>query len=232
MQLSVLAATYLIGAVDAALLSLLGDVVVTPPVVALIVAEHRPELRTPAFVVGFVLSVVGGSLAIVGGHGLRSVPPAGWLVVVAVPMCVAFYFVLSARAGASAPVTVVVGQSMLAAAVGSLVLAPVIPGGLAGVLALRPVPAALLAVNGVASFFVAPMCYFRAIAKAGLVLPPMLMTGIPVFTLLLSAVVLAVAPAPLALLGVPLAAVGGVIALAAGAKPADDRPAAPVTPSR
>jgi len=80
------------------------------------------------------------------------------------------------------------------------------------------VPLALLLVNGLLSFFVAPLLYFRSIERAGFVFPPMMMTGIPVFTLLLSAAVLGIPPATLALLGVPVAALGGIVALTAGAR--------------
>jgi drug/metabolite transporter (DMT)-like permease len=223
MQISVLAATYLTGAVDASLLALLGDVVATPVVVAVLSAEHRAELRIPGVALGLLLSVVGGVLAIAGGHGVTAVHALGWLAVAAVPICVALYFVLSARAATAAPVSVVVGQSMLAAAIGALLLAPLLPGGVAGILGIGAWPLTLLVVNGLASFFVAQLCYFLAIERAGLALPPMLMTGIPVFTLLLSATILGIAPATLALLGVPIAVVGGVVALAAGAR----APAAP-----
>jgi drug/metabolite transporter (DMT)-like permease len=224
MQLSVLAATYLAGPVDASLLSLLGDVVATPLVVAALFAEHRRELRAPALVAGLLLSLAGGTLAIAGGHPPAAVHDLGWLAVVAVPLTVAFYFVLSARAGATIPVQVVVAQSMAAAAVGALAIAPLLPGGLAGIVSVRPLPLALLLVNGLSSFFLAPVLYFRAIERAGLVFPPMLMTGIPVFTLLLSAAILGIAPAAVALLGVPVAAVGGLVALSAGAS-GPDRPA-------
>ena len=218
MQLSVLAATYLTGPVDASLLSLLGDVVATPIVVAAIFAEGREELGAPLFVAGLVLSLAGGTLAIVGGHGLAAVHDLGWLVVIAVPVAVAFYFVLSARAGATAPVAVVVAQSMVCAAVGAAVLSPLLPGGVAALVTVGAVPLALLLVNGLLSFFVAPLLYFRSIERAGFVFPPMMMTGIPVFTLLLSAAVLGIPPATLALLGVPVAALGGIVALTAGAR--------------
>jgi len=218
MQLSVLAATYLTGPVDASLLSLLGDVVATPLVVAALFAEGREELGMPWFVTGLVLSLAGGTLAIVGGHGLAAVHDLGWLVVVGVPVTVAFYFVLSARGGTSTPVPVVVAQSMACAAVGAAVLAPCVPGGVGGIVGVGIVPLGLLLVNGLVSFFLAPLLYFRSIERAGLVFPPMMMTGIPVFTLLLSAAVLGIAPTQLALLGVPIAALGGIVALAAGAR--------------
>jgi drug/metabolite transporter (DMT)-like permease len=218
MQLSVLAATYLTGPVDAALLSLLGDVVATPLVVATVFSEGREELLSPRVVAGLTLSLAGGALAILGGRGLSAIPAAGWAVVVAVPVFVALYFVLSARAGARIGSTVVVAQSMIAAAVGAAALSPLLPGGARALGSVGAVPLALLLANGVASFFVAPLLYFRAIEKAGLVFPPMLMTGIPVFTLLLSAALLGIAPAFLGLLGVPVAAVGGIVALSAATR--------------
>lgn len=220
MQLSVLAATYLTGPVDASLLSLLGDVVATPVVVAALFQDRREELGSPLLVVGLLLSLAGGTLAIVGGHGLASVHSLGWLVVVVVPLTVAFFFVLSARASEGRGLSAVVGQSMVAAAIGTALLAPWLPGGLLALVRIGALPLALLLVNGLASFFVAPLLYFRSIERAGLVFPPMLMTGIPVFTLLLSATLLGIAPASLALLGVPVAAAGGVVALAAGSREA------------
>ncbi len=236
MQLAVLAATFLIGPVDASLLSLLGDVVATPLVVAALISLQRSELRTPTFVAGLALSLTGGALAIAGGHALGTVRSAGWLVVPAIPACLAFYVVLCARSGARHPVSVVVAQSVLGAAAGALVLAPLVPGGVHGVLAVQPGPLALLLVNGVVTFCVAPLLYFRAIERAGLLLPPMLMSGIPIFTLLLCALVLGIAPAALAILGVPVAAVGGILALASGAAAATEKgpagPAGGLTASR
>jgi drug/metabolite transporter (DMT)-like permease len=215
-QTSVLAATYLTGAVDASLLSLLGDVVLTPLVVAGLYGEGRAELRRAGLLAGLALSVAGGTLAIVGGHRLASVPAVAWPVVAAAPIFVAFYFVVSARARSPAPVQVRVAQSLVAVAAASALLSPLLPGGASGLLTVPPRALALLLVNGVLSFFVAYWLYFRAIESVGLVLPPMMMTGIPVFTLLLSAAVLGLVPAPLALLGVPVAAVGGLLALGAG----------------
>jgi drug/metabolite transporter (DMT)-like permease len=216
MQVSVLAATFLTGAVDASLLSLLGDVVATPLVVAALVRVHRRELTSPRFLAGLALCSGGGALAIVGGGGVSAVRGPAWLVVAGVPLTVAFFFVLSARAGARGSVSATVGGSMLGAALGAALLAPLVPGGDAGLLAIPPAALGLLLVNGLASFFLAPLLYFRSIERAGLAFPPMLMTGIPVFTLLLSSAVLGLSPPVLALLGVPIAAAGGLVALAAG----------------
>lgn len=213
LQVSVLASTYLLGPVDAALLSLLGDVVATPLLVAYWLSGPRAASITPLLLGGLLLSLVGGTLAIVGGGSLQAIPPLGWLVVPVVPLTVAFYFVLSARATEGRDGSGVVAQSMFGAGLLALAISPLVPGGASGLLAVPPLPLALLAVNGVVSFFLAPLCYFRAIARVGLVLPPMLQTGIPVFTLVFSVIFLALVPTPLALLGIPVAVVGGALTL-------------------
>ncbi len=214
MQLSVLAATYLTGPVDASLLSLIGDVVATPVIVAFLLGAQREHVTTPRFALGLLLSLAGGALAIVGGRSLAAIPPLGWLVVPAVPLTVAFYFLLSARARTTAPLAAVVSQSMLAAGVVALPLSFLLPGGAAALATVPPVPFLLLVVTGLTSFFLAPVLYFEAIERAGLILPPMLMTGIPVFTLVLSAAFLGLLPTAVALLGIPIAVVGGTLALA------------------
>ncbi len=215
MQISVLAATYLTGPVDASLLSLIGDVVATPLVVAAVFGIHRAQVTSAAFGVGLLLSVLGGGLAIVGGQRLAAIPPLGWLVVPAIPITVAFYFLLTARANETMPRAAVVGQSMLGSALVLAALSPLIPGGAGTLLAVPPRALLLLVATGLTSFFVAPVLYFRAIGRAGLVIPPMLMTGIPVFTLLLSAVFLGIAPPLIGVLGIPIAVVGALVILRA-----------------
>jgi drug/metabolite transporter (DMT)-like permease len=218
-QLSIVAVTYLAGPVDSSLLALIGDVVATPLVASLLDRSASRFLSRPWFVVGLGLSLLGGSLAIAGGHRLGSVPPAGWIAVVVTPPAIAFYFVLSAKAGERSPTTAVVGQSMLGAAVVTALLAPLLPGGGPGLLHVAIRPAALLFVTGLTSFCLAFILYFRAIARVGLGLPPMLMTGIPVFTLLLSAAFLGLGLPLVALLGVPVAVVGALLALRAERTP-------------
>jgi drug/metabolite transporter (DMT)-like permease len=71
----------------------------------------------------------------------------------------------------------------------------------------------LVIVLGLTSFFVAPYLYFRAIETAGMVLPAVLMATIPVFTLLLSALLLSNIPPIIGLLGIPVAVFGAVLAL-------------------
>jgi drug/metabolite transporter (DMT)-like permease len=213
MQLSVLAATYLIGPVDSSLLSLIGDVVLTPILVALVWARFRGHIGTWAFAVGLALSLAGGSLTIAGGQTLGAVAGVGWLVVPAIPITVAFYFLLCAKENERSPPLAVVSQSMLGAGVLGLFLSPAIPGGLHGLVDVSLPALGLLAIVGVTSFALAPVLYFRAIEDVGMVVPPMLMTGIPVFTLLLSATVLHLSVPLIAALGVPIAVAGAVLTL-------------------
>ena len=213
MQTSVLATTYLAGPVDASLLSLIGDVVLTPIVVALLIGAYRSHIATPLFAIGLVISLAGGTMAIVGGHTLSAIRGVAWFAVLGVPVTVAAYFLLTARANRVAPPSAVVGQSILAAAVLMVVLAPVFPGGYSGLLTVPSLPLLLLALCGGTSFFLAEVLYFGALQDVGLVIPPMLMTAIPVFTLFLSAGLLGIALPIVGVLGIPVAVVGAVLAL-------------------
>jgi drug/metabolite transporter (DMT)-like permease len=218
MQISVLAATYLIGPVDSSLLSLIGDVVLTPVLVAFLWARHRGQIGTWTFAAGLGLSLVGGSLTIAGGQTLSGVTGAGWLVVPAIPITVAVYFLLCAKENERTPALAVVSQSMLGAGVLTVPLAVLLPGGLPGLVSLPLSALGLLAVVGVTSFAIAPLLYFRAIEDVGMVIPPMLMTGIPVFTLVLSATVLHLSVPLIAALGVPIAVGGAILTLSGESK--------------
>jgi len=213
MQVGVLAATYLTGPVDSSLLSLIGDVVLTPAIVALFLASYRSRIATPLFAIGVAVSLAGGTMTIVAGQTLSAVEGFGWLVVPGVPVLVAAYFLLTARANRTIAPAAVVGQSMLASGLVFVVTAPLFPGGWAGLLSVTPLPMLLLILCGLTSFFLAPALYFLALSEVGLVVPPMLMTGIPVFTLLLSAGVLGIALPFVGVLGIPVAVAGGIIAL-------------------
>lgn len=227
MQVSVLAATYLAGPVDSSLLSLIGDVVLTPILVALLLATYRAHVATPLFAIGMVVSLAGGTMAIVGGQSLSAVHGWGWLVVPGVPLTVAAYFLLTARANRTMAPSAVVGQSMLAAGVLFLMAAPLFPGGWGGLVSVAPVPALLLVLCGLTSFFLAPALYFLALSDVGLVIPPMLMTAIPVFTLLLSTSVLGIALPLVGVLGIPVAVVGAVLALRGESAAVDEPPPEP-----
>ncbi|MGC2205060.1 MAG: DMT family transporter [Thermoplasmata archaeon] len=213
MQLSVLASTYLAGPVDTSLLSLIGDVVLTPIIVATWFLAYRGRFRAPLLWLGMALCVFGGGLAIVGNQGLSAVHDYGYVVIVAIPLTVAVFFLATAKENERTPPSAVVSQSMLAAGVVGLVLVPFLPGGVSGVLRVGLVPLLVLAVTGLTSFFLAPLLYFEAIRETGLVVPPMLMTGIPVFAALLSWGVLGIALPLIGLLGIPIAVVGALVAL-------------------
>ena len=213
MQLSILAGTYTLGPVDASLLSLIGDVVVTPLLVAAFWPSRAGRFGSAMFAIGLALSLAGGALTIGGGAAPEAVRGAGWAIVAVVPLCVAGYFLLSAHANERDPPTAVVTQSTLAAAGLSLLLAPLLPGGIGSLLAVPPRALLLLAATGVTAFWAGPFLYFRAMERAGVVIPPMLMTAIPVFTLLLSAFVLRLGLPWIAVAGIPVAVLGAVLTL-------------------
>ncbi len=76
-----------------------------------------------------------------------------------------------------------------------------------------PVPWALLALLGLTSFFLAPWAYFWATSQLTIVIPAVLQAAIPVFTLILVALVLHAPVASLALVGIPVAFLGSVLAV-------------------
>jgi drug/metabolite transporter (DMT)-like permease len=213
MQLSVLASTYLAGPVDTSLLSLIGDVVLTPIVVAIWIVSYRGRFDSPLLWLGMGLCTLGGGLAIVGNQGLTALHGWGYVVLVAIPFTVALFFLGTARENERNPASAVVAQAMLAAGVIGLGITPWIPGGVSGVAAVAPVPFLLLAATGITSFFLAPALYFESIRRVGLVVPPMMMTAIPVFAALLSWGILGIAIPWIGILGIPIAVVGAILAL-------------------
>jgi drug/metabolite transporter (DMT)-like permease len=213
MQLSVLAATYLAGPVDTSLLSLIGDVVLTPIVVALWVVGYRGRFGSPLLWSGMGLCVLGGGLAIVGNGGLTALHDWGYVVLVAIPFTVAIFFLATALENERNPPSAVVAQAMLAAGVVGVAISPWLPGGTSGLLTVAPVPLLVLLVTGVTSFFVAPALYFESIRRTGLVVPPMMMTGIPVFAALLSWGILGIAIPWIGIIGIPVAVAGALLAL-------------------
>lgn len=212
-QFAIVAATYLIGPVDASLLSLFGDVVATPVIAAMYLLSSRRSLSRPWVAAGLSLTLFGGSLAIAGGQRLTSVPPIDWSLVVLLPVAVAGYFLLSARASERTPASAVVAHATVGSAVVTVLVSLLMPGGGHALVHVGLRPLGLLVLTGVTSFFVGPVLYFRAIGRAGFVIPPMLMTGIPVFTLLLSAALLGLGLPLLGLLGIPVAVAGALLAL-------------------
>ncbi len=213
MQISTLAATYTAGPIDTSLLALIGDVVVAPLVLMVLYLEGRDRLRSREFIAGLSLSVVGGALTIVGGHAIA--PITGWavLVIPILPISVALYFVTTARAARSVPINALNAQAFLGAGFVLLVLSPVLPGGVSGLWTLDITSTGLLVVLGAITFFLAPLFYFLAVEKAGLILAALLMASIPVFTLALSVGVLGIVPTLLGALGVPVALLGAIFAI-------------------
>jgi drug/metabolite transporter (DMT)-like permease len=213
MQTSVLAATYLAGAVDSALLSLVGDVVVTPFLLVLLYREGGEKFRSLGFVAGIAACTAGATLTIVAGGSAR--PLSGWALPVAllVPFLIALYFLFMARASRRAPTSVLASQATIGAGLLLLVVSPLLPGGSAGL--LPPSLAALGAVVaiGLTTFYVAPALYFRAIETAGLLLPAVLMATIPIFTFLFAWLLLGIPPTLLGVVGIPIAGAGAVLAL-------------------
>jgi len=213
MQLSVLASTYLAGPVDTSLLTLIGDVVLTPIIVTVLFLTYRDRFHSPAIWAGMGLCLAGGGLAIAGGHGLTALRGGGYVVLVLIPVTVAFWFVACARENERTPASAVVGQSMLAAGVVAVAISPFLPGGVTGLAVTGALPLTLLVANGLTSFFLAPALYFASIKRAGLVIPPMMMTGIPVFAAILGWAVLGIAVPWLGILGIPVAVAGALLAL-------------------
>jgi len=213
MQVSVLASTYVAGPVDTSLLSLLGDVALTPLLLMLLYREGTERARSPSFWGGMVLSSAGAALTIVGGQSAVPIRGFAWLVAPTVALSVAFYFLLTAKANMSVPTSAVVGQASIAAGLVSLALGPLLPGGWGGLWVPSIDDLALLVGLGVTSFFIAPLLYFVAIERAGIFLPALLMATIPVFTLVVDLAAFHVGVSPLALLGVPIAVAGGLVAV-------------------
>jgi drug/metabolite transporter (DMT)-like permease len=213
MQLSVLAATYVAGPVDTSLLSLIGDVVLTPLLVAVGVAAYRDRFRIPLLWVGMALCILGGGLAIVANEGLRAVHASAYILLITIPVAVALYFLSTARENERSPPNAVVAQSMLAAGVIAIPIAAFLPGGYAGVARVALGPFVILAACGLTTFFISSVMYFASIRQAGFVVPPMMMTGIPVFAAILSWGILGIAIPLLGILGIPIAVGGALVAL-------------------
>jgi drug/metabolite transporter (DMT)-like permease len=213
MQLSVLAETFLAGAVDTSLLSLLGDVVLTPILVMTFLREGRGRARDPVFVGGVVLATGGATLTIVAGGAVRPLTDMAAVVAALVPFFIAIYFLSAAQENRTTPASAVVGHATVFAAVATAAIAGLLPGGYGGLVFPSLTAAVLLAAMGLTSFFLAPALYFRAIEQTGIVLPAILMASIPVFTLFLTAAFFRVVPPVLGIVGVPLAVAGAVLAL-------------------
>jgi drug/metabolite transporter (DMT)-like permease len=211
-QTLVLLVTLSGGPVDSALLALVGDVVLTPLLARALVGEGRGLLGSPLFLGGMGLATAGAVLTIVEGGSTHALNLVATVASIFLPIVLAGFFLSAAEENLRQPISTVAGGAALGSGVGGLLIAPLLPGGWHG-LVIGPYPLALLAGCGIVTFFVAPDLYFRAIRRAGLLLPALLMTGIPVFTLGFTVAVTHVLPPPLGLAGIPIAAFGGLIAV-------------------
>jgi drug/metabolite transporter (DMT)-like permease len=212
MQFSVLACTYLAGAVDTSLLTLLGDAATTPLLAMIILREGRHRARSLPFVGGLVLAVFGATLTIVSGGSAAAFHGVALAIAPLVPLSVGAFYILSAREGQQRPSSALVGQSTIAGGFVCLLLAGLLPGGWHGLLLTGTVPVVLMFSVAATTFFIAPVLYFRAVGRSGIVLAAVFQVMIPVFALLLSAVLLHKIPGALGLAGIPIAVIGGFFA--------------------
>jgi drug/metabolite transporter (DMT)-like permease len=160
-----------------------------------------------------VLSVTGATLTIVGGQSVAPVNGWGLVVVLVVPFSVAFYFLSAARESLRTPTSAVVAQSTIGAAVVSAAILPFLPGGVSALYIPAPTDILLVVGLGLVTFLFAPILYFDAVRRGGLILASMMMATIPVFTLLIDTLFRARFPQWLALLGVPMAFAGAILAI-------------------
>ena len=223
MQLSVLAATYVAGPVDTSLLSLIGDVQLTPILLVLLYREGVDRATSPWFLSGLALSTIGASLTIVGGQSVEPIQGLAWLIAPAVPLSVALYFLLSAQANRTFPSSAIVGQAMLGGGLAGILVSPLLPGGAGGLWVPSLHDGVFLVLLGVTSFFLAPFLYFEAIKVEGILLPSLMMATIPLFTLAVTVAFLGASASTLGLLGIPIAVAGGLVAVR-GAEPSRGGP--------
>jgi drug/metabolite transporter (DMT)-like permease len=212
-QVAILSLTLAGGAVDASLLSLVGDAALTPLFVMAFYNEGRNRLTSPFFLGGLLLSITGAILTILAGGTV--VPLRGIYLVLAaiIPLAIAGFFVTAAKEGRRTPVSAVAGNAALGAGLVALLGIVLVPTEAQILWPGTPYDLGLLAGAGILSFCVAPALYFAAIARAGIILPALLMAGIPIFTLGIATALSGHLPPLLALLGVPVAIIGALLAI-------------------
>jgi drug/metabolite transporter (DMT)-like permease len=212
-QVTVVAVTLYAGPVDTSLLTLVGDVLLTPLVAATLYGRGRDRITTASFIVGLLLVAAGASLTIVSGGAAEPLRGVALIAGILIPLFIAFYFVATAEVAHSLPVDAVVGASCVQAGLLVAIATPVVGGVLGG----WPAPPLLawvgLIILGVTSFAIAPVAYFAAIERVGILLPALLMAGIPVFTLILQTGLLHKIPTALAVIGIAAAVAGALIAV-------------------
>lgn len=214
LQLDVVLATRWAGAVDASLVTLLADVVATPLLVFALFREDTERFRSPSFWLGVVIAAGGSVGAIAGGRSGGPLSLAGLLALLPLPFLVAVFFVWVNQEGRRTSVGDVLGASALMAALLGTVGALAVLGIAWLSVPVSPYDWLVLVVMGLSSFYLAQWAYFWAAGKTTILIPAVLQSLIPVFTLLLVAALRFPVP-PLAWLGVPLAFAGSAIAVLA-----------------
>ncbi len=213
LQVDVVLATRLTGAVDTSLATLLGDALVTPLLVSASYGTGGERLRWRSFQAGIGLSTAGAVLAIVGGGTVAGLRPEGALLLLPLPIFVGVYFASVAQRAQVEPMPRLVAQASATAAFLGLPVGFLLGGTWFSAAGLTAGSLGVLGVMGITSFFVAPWAYFYAASRLSLVVPAVLQALIPVFTLLLVVAFALGSVDPYAWVGVPLAFVGGVLAV-------------------
>lgn len=232
LQVDVVEATRLAGAVDTSLVTLLADVVATPLLVFALYRQDVDRLRSPLFWTGVGVATAGATWTIVGGGSTEPLTQLGALSLLPLPFLVAVLFVWVNQAARKVPAGDVLGAAVLLAGVMGALVSFLLYGASWVLTPITPVDGLLLLVMGITSFYLAPWAYFWAAQKTTILLPAVLQALIPVFTLILVAALasyLGMTVGWVAWLGVPLAFFGSALAVL---EPKKGRSPAPASRSR
>lgn len=212
LQVDVVLATRWAGAVDASLVTLLADVVATPLIVFGLFRQDTERFRSWAFWGGVAVASIGAAGTIVAGGSGEALTRAGILSLLPLPFLIGFYFVWVNEESRHVSSGEVLGAAALAAALLGAVLGSVLFGPSWALTSLTPPQWLALVVMGLTTFYLAPFAYFWAARKTSILVPAVLQALIPVFTLLMVALLGYHFPW-IAWLGVPLAFLGSAIAV-------------------
>ncbi len=222
LQVDVVFATRLAGAVDASLVTLLADVVATPLLVFALYRQDGDRLRSWPFWLGVLIAAAGATGTIVGAGSSEPLTRMGVLALLPLPFLVAVFFVWLDRVSRRIPTGDVLGAAALVAAAVGALGGSLLFGWAWVATPLGPLDAFTLVVMGLTSFYLAPWAYFWAAQKTTIVIPAVLQALIPVFTLVLVAAlapILGTTVPWVAWLGIPLAFFGSALAVMEPKKP-------------
>lgn len=211
-QVAIVIVTVDAGPIDASLLTLVGDVVVTPILAQAWERRGIGILGEPVFLAGLVLCGAGAGLAILEGGSAEPIRGLAIFAAPLLPIIVAAFYVSAAFANQKAPLAPIAGGAALGAGAVGILVSPLLPGG-SGVFQVSPWVLGLLVLIGVLDFCIGPELFFGAIRRVGIFLPAVLMAGIPVFTLGFTAASQHELPPPIGLLGIPIAIIGAYLAV-------------------